>query len=138
MFAILEHLQYMTREGNDRLATTWFLRRLTDKSIFNIPDKKRNAPLRTVQISGRSQVIDQFSFYQCKGMSCTVASYVPLQFGVEVVLKKIGHEQSGGQIVKSQEISVFILLSCWISASNWNHLSRPNCTQTLILCQFYL
>ena len=27
--------------------------------------------------------------------------------GVEIVLKKIGHEQSGGQIVKSQEISVF-------------------------------
>ena len=28
-----------------------------------------------------------------------------LQSGVELVLKKIGHEQSGGQIVKSQEIS---------------------------------
>ena len=48
-----------------------------------------------------------------------------LQSGVEIVLKKIGHEQSGGQIVKSQEISVFIMLSCWISSSNWNHLSRP-------------
>ena len=61
-----------------------------------------------------------------------------LQSAVELVLKKIGHEQSGGQIVKSQEISVFIMLSCWISSSNWNHLSRPNCTQTLILCKFYL
>ena len=30
-----------------------------------------------------------------------------LQSGVKIVLKKIGHEQSGGQIVKSQEISVF-------------------------------
>ena len=30
-----------------------------------------------------------------------------LQSGVEIVLKKIGHEQSGGQIVKSQETSVF-------------------------------
>ena len=29
-----------------------------------------------------------------------------LKSGVEIVLKKIGHEQSGGQIVKSQEISV--------------------------------
>ena len=47
-----------------------------------------------------------------------------LQSGVELVLKKIGHEQSGGQIVKSQEISIFIMLSCWINCSNWNHLSR--------------
>ena len=46
-----------------------------------------------------------------------------LQSGVEIVLKKIGHEQSGGQIVKSQEVSVFIMLSCWISSSSWNHLS---------------
>ena len=29
-----------------------------------------------------------------------------LKSGVEIVLKKIGHEQSGGQIAKSQEISV--------------------------------
>ena len=47
-----------------------------------------------------------------------------LQSGVEIVLKKIGHEQSGGQIVKSQEIRVFIMLSCWISSSNWNHLDQ--------------
>ena len=40
--------------------------------IKNIPGKKRNAPLRTVQLSGRSQVIGQFSLYQCKGMSGTV------------------------------------------------------------------
>ena len=40
------------------------------------------------------------------------------QSAVEIVLKKIGHEQSGGQIVKSQEISVFIMLSCWIASSN--------------------
>ena len=41
-----------------------------------IPDKKRNAPLRTVQLSGRSQVIGQFSLYQCKGMSGTDALHV--------------------------------------------------------------
>ena len=41
-----------------------------------IPDKKRNAPLRTVQLSGKSQVIDQFSLYQCKGMSVTAASHI--------------------------------------------------------------
>ena len=33
-----------------------------------IPDKKRNAPLKTVQLSGRSRVIGRFSLYQCKGM----------------------------------------------------------------------
>ena len=40
-----------------------------------------------------------------------------LQSGVEMVLKKIGHEQSRGQIEKSQEISVLIMLSCWISSA---------------------
>ena len=40
-----------------------------------IPDKKRNAPLRIVQLSGRSQVIGQFSLYQCKVMSGTAASH---------------------------------------------------------------
>ena len=33
-----------------------------------------------------------------------------LQSSVEIVLEKIGHEQSGGQIVESQEISVFKML----------------------------
>ena len=42
----------------------------------NIPDKKRNAPLRTVQLSGESYLIDQFSLYQCKCMSSTAASHV--------------------------------------------------------------
>ena len=51
------------------------------------------------------------------------------------MLKKIDHEPSGGQIVKSHEIIVFRLLSYKISSSNGNHLSRPNCTQTLILLQ---
>ena len=41
-----------------------------------IPDKKRNAQLRTVQLSGRSQVIGQFSLYQCKGMPGTAALHV--------------------------------------------------------------
>ena len=40
-------------------------------------------------------------------MSVTAASHV-LQSGVEIVLKKIGHEPSGGQIVKSREISVLL------------------------------
>ena len=43
---------------------------------LDIPDKKRNAPLRTAQLSGRPQVIGQFSLYQCKGMSGTAASHV--------------------------------------------------------------
>ena len=68
----------------------------------------------------------------------TAALHVFLQPGVKIVLKKIGHEPSGDQIVKSQEISVLIMLSWWISSSNENPLNRPNCTQTLILCKFYL
>ena len=46
------------------------------KTTGNIPDKKRNAPLKTVQLSGRSQVIGQFSLYQCKGMSGTAALHI--------------------------------------------------------------
>ena len=61
-----------------------------------------------------------------------------LQSGVKNVLKKIGHESSGGQIVTSQKISGFAMTSCWINSSNVNRLSRPNCIQTLILCKFYL
>ena len=98
--------------------------------VTYISNKKRNAPLRTVQLSGRSQVLGQFCLYQCEGKSVKLRL---LQSGVVIVLKKIGHEQSGGQIVKSPEISVLIMLSCWICSSNWNHLSRPTCTQTIIL-----
>ena len=47
-----------------------------------------------------------------------------LQPGVQNVLKKIGREASGCQIVKSQKISVFIMLSCWISSNNGNRISR--------------
>ena len=46
------------------------------KKILIYTRQKRNAPLRTVQLSGRSQVIGQFGLYQCKGMSGTVASHV--------------------------------------------------------------
>ena len=55
----------------------------------SIPDKKRNAPLRTVQLSGRSQVICQFSLYQCKGMSCTVASHVFCNQASNLCLRKL-------------------------------------------------
>ena len=54
------------------------------------------------------------------------------------MLKKIGHKPSGGQIVKSQKISVFIMLSCWISSSKDNRLKGLNGTQRNILCKFYL
>ena len=46
------------------------------------------------------------------------------------MLMKIGHEPSGGQIVKSQERRVFIMLSCLISSSNWIHL-------IICLCKTY-
>ena len=45
-------------------------------SSRHIPNKKRNAPLRTVQLSGNSQVIGRFSLYQCKGMPGTAALHV--------------------------------------------------------------
>ena len=51
------------------------------------------------------------------------------------MLKKIGHESSGSQVVKSQKISVFIVLSRWISSSSGYRLSKSNCTQTFIICK---
>ena len=48
------------------------------------------------------------------------------------MLKKMVHELKGGQIVKSQKISVFIMLSCWINSSNGIRLNGPNRTPTLI------
>ena len=62
-------------------------------------DKKRNTPLRTVQLSGRSQVIGQLVYISAKVRQVLLRL---LQSGVKSVLKKIGHEPSGGQIVKSQ------------------------------------
>ena len=38
--------------------------------------QKRNAPLKTVQLSGISQVIGRFSLYQCKGTPGTAASHI--------------------------------------------------------------
>ena len=37
--------------------------------VIYISNKKRNAPRRTVQLSGRLQVMCQFSLYRSKGMS---------------------------------------------------------------------
>ena len=51
------------------------------------------------------------------------------------MLKKFGHKPSGGQIVKSHRISVFIMLYSWTSSSNGNHLSRHDGSQLLILCK---
>ena len=77
-----------------------------------MPDKKRNTPLITVQFSGRSQGIGQYSLYQCIGMSGTLALHVFCNQASKLCYKKIGHEPSGGQIVMTQEIRVFIMLSC--------------------------
>ena len=80
---------------------------LLSGTVNHIPNKQRNAPLWTVHLSGRSQVIGQFSLNQFKGMSGTAASHVFCNQASKIVLKKNGHEPSGGQFVKSQEISVF-------------------------------
>ena len=63
--------------------------------IIAIPDKKRNAPLRTVQLSGKSQVIGQFSLYQCKGMSVTAASHVFCNQASKLCERKLFTNQVG-------------------------------------------
>ena len=102
-----------------------------------IPDKIRNVTRRTDQLSGTSQVMSQFRLYRCKGMSGTAALHIVCN-QASIMSTKNGQKPSRGQIVKSQKISVFIMLSCWISPSNGNLLSRPNGTQTVLLCKFYL
>ena len=82
-------------------------------------------------------MIGQFRLYRCKGMSGAAALHT-FSIRRQYVLKTIVYEPSGGQIVKSQKISVFKMFVFWINSSNGNRLSRPNCTQTRILCKFYL
>ena len=103
-----------------------------------MPDKIRNATRRTDQLSGRSQVIFQFRLYRCEGMSATTAFFISFATRRQKCVHENWPKPIRGQIVKSQKISVFIMLSCWISPSNRNLLSRPNGTQTPILCKFYL
>ena len=50
--------------------------RITPTFIQLIYPTKRNATRRTNQLSGRSQVMDQFHFYRCKGMSVTAALHI--------------------------------------------------------------
>ena len=55
----------------------------------------------------------------------------PVRFESAVPRSRVKHsntEPSGGQIVKSQKISLFIMHFGLISSSNGNHLSRPNRT----------
>ena len=56
--------------------------------LMNCTRQKRNAPLRTFQLSARSQVMGQFSLYQCKGMSGTVASHVFCNLASKLCLRK--------------------------------------------------
>ena len=60
-----------------------------------IPDEKRNAPLITVQLSGRSLGIGQFSLYQCKGMSGTAALHVFCNQASKLCLRKMVMDQVG-------------------------------------------
>ena len=93
---------------------------------LHIPDKKRNAPHRTAQTSGRSHVIGQFRLYICKGMSGAVVLHIFCNQVSKMCKRKLAMNQVG-HIVKSQKITIFIMLSCRISSSNGNRLSRPNC-----------
>ena len=98
-----------------------------------IPDKIRNATRITDQLFRRPHAMGHFRLYRCKGMSGTAALHIVCNQSSKNVYKKISHKPSRGQIVKSQKISVFIMLSCWISSSNGNLLCRPNVTQTILI-----
>ena len=63
-------------ETRKSIETNDFLTYLVSCASLKYTRQKRNAPLRTVHLSGRSHVIGQFSLYQCKGMPGTAASHV--------------------------------------------------------------
>ena len=60
-----------------------------------IPDKIRNATRRTDQLSGRSQVMGQFSLYRCKGMSCTAALHIVCNQASKMCTRKLTKNQVG-------------------------------------------
>ena len=99
--------------------------------------KKRNAPRRAVQLSEISQVIGQFSLFQCKGMPGTAALHIFWHQASKCV-KENWSLTKWGYHCRVTENKRFIMLSCWISSSNGTSLSRPKCTQTLIPCKLYL
>ena len=104
--------------------------------IYTRQNKKRNTyNLSTVRKTTSDGPVSFISMQRYVKYCCITYRFQP---GVKNVYKKNGHKPSRGQIVKSQKISVFIMLSCWISSSYGNLLSRPNGTQTLILFKFYL
>ena len=78
----LTSIRIAPRGSNVGLVTHWGTRlsinipEYANEIIFIYTRQKRNAPLRTVQLSGRSQVIGQLSLYQCKGMIGTAALHV--------------------------------------------------------------
>ena len=57
-------------------ANSWYFNGKKPIYVYIYLTKKENAPLRTVKLSGRSQVIGMFSLYQCKGMPGTAASHI--------------------------------------------------------------
>ena len=107
---------------------------INPKRSIHIPDKKRTTYNCSTPRKITRDMLVLFILVQRYVRYCCITHR--LQSGVKNAFKKIGHETNGGQIVKSQKISVFIMLSCRINSNNGNHLSRPNCTQTRILCTF--
>ena len=66
----------------------------TGKSSYS-RQKKRNAPLIKVRLSGRSQVIGYFSLYQCKGKSGTAAPQVLCNQASKLYKRKLVMNQVG-------------------------------------------
>ena len=64
-------------------------------SLYNIPDKIRNATRRTNQLSGRSQVIGQFRLYRCTDMSGTTALHIVCNQASKMCTRKLAKNQVG-------------------------------------------
>ena len=63
--------------------------------FMHIPDKKRNAPRRTNQFSGRSQMVDQSPLYRSRGMSVTESLDIFRNQGLEMCQRKFAINQVG-------------------------------------------
>ena len=101
----------------------------------NLPDKKETQHTELINTQKDQKRWTSFVYISSK-VCQLVLLYTSFPTRGQNVLKKNGH--SKGQTVKSHKMSVFIMLSCWTSSSNADHLSRPNGTRTLILCELYL
>ena len=100
-----------------RIAPLW-----ADESTRKYTQKTQNVEIITSQKDHKRWT----SFVYSGSKLCQLLLYyTSFATRSQNVIKKIGHEPSGGQIVSHIKQPFFIMHYCWISSKYWNRLSRP-------------